>query len=178
MPEGSLAQFIAPLEQRRPCAFHNLCLESGHHPACQRTRILVAPQRHAAQRPLILGAVIQTLKMAAVFHQQTPPLRVVHFLRLAAQAADFVVQRGGHLPAHETRRFAQGSQPGGEARLKRLHPFFGGVQHDVEGFNDEGADGTHQRSASVIGASTNTSPSSVSASEARANVTHSRMSMS
>ncbi len=55
--------------------------------------------------------------------------------------AILLVQAGGRLPAEEARRAGQRAQPGGETRLQGLHAFFGGVQHDVEGFDQEGAGG-------------------------------------
>jgi hypothetical protein len=117
MPERDIADFVLALEERGPRPLDHQRVERRSHTACQRTRVLVAPDRHAAQRPLVLGVVIKLLVVAAILHQKLRSLRVACLLGLTAQVVDLGVQRGGHLPAHKPRRGVERPQPGRKACL-------------------------------------------------------------
>jgi hypothetical protein len=145
MPEGGVADFVAAAEERRPGALDHCRVEGRTHGSSQRARVLVAPQRQAAQGALILGAVVELFVEAAVLHQQLGARRVSSRLRGAAEGVDLVAQRGRHLPTGEARRGVERAQPGGEARLQRGHAFLGGVQQDVERLQQEGFNVVHPR---------------------------------
>ncbi len=117
--------------------FEDRGIESGNHATRQGTGHLIRPQRHATQGALKVRFGLQVFVVAAVFHQQRCTAIIIRLTRSAADLGDLLIQAGFLLPAEEPRRTGDGAQPGGKARLQGLHTVFGGVQHDVERFDEK-----------------------------------------